>query len=52
MAIAVAWIAVGIMIAAWSYRKDRPQQWGIGALFIALMWPLAFVGYAIELVTD
>jgi len=46
--VAAIWIATGIVISAWSYRKNRPPQWVLGAVAITALWPLAFVGAAIE----
>jgi hypothetical protein len=50
MKLSVLWITTGILLAACSYRKSpRPPQWWACAAFIILVWPLAIVGWFIEL---
>jgi hypothetical protein len=45
------WFGAGFALAAWSYlQSPLPPRWWIGFIVLTALWPLAFVGYAVEIV--
>jgi hypothetical protein len=43
------WLVIGVVLATWSYRREpRPDAWPLGFLAIVVLWPLAIVGYLVE----
>jgi hypothetical protein len=45
------WFGAGFALAVWSYlQPPLPPQWWIGFIVLAALWPLAFAGYAVEIV--